>query len=226
MISDFQIYFNIPIKFILTYITKSLITLRIAFCLLMVRVWVFQNWLFLLQALKEWLLGIVGDLNASVIKTSSDNGKRVCSVLIVLDLLRKIYDKLLPSEKPNADEVIYIFSMLRLRPDISSEKFPDLNFVTNYIPQHYHERMAAVLNHFLVICLPTNNVKNADWISVIPLIHIFKKRIHPFDPPVIKTEKIQWTDRDINLILLRKPHVGAVPKWVWGSTYYMHTYIM
>ena len=122
----------------------------------------------------------------------------------------KIYDRLLKPEKLNSNEIDILFSMLRLKPD-SSQKCADLNFVRNYIPQDYHEHVGDVLVYFMKLCLPTNNLKSVDWVYVVPLIHIFKKKINPFDTPTRISQKIKWTDGNIDLTLLRKPATNAVP---------------
>ena len=142
----------------------------------------------------SWLLGIGKCLKSTNISSVTDNGRLMCSVLLILHVLFKVKHYV---HSVNPHEVAFLFTMLCLRPDISSHlnhKCLDLTFLTSNIPQEYHVKIVDELIFFTNQMLPVASL-NLEWICVIPLIHIFSKRIEPFDLPVFTSNEIQWRDK-------------------------------
>lgn len=124
----------------------------------------------------------------------------MCSVLIILDTLFKM-SRFYHRSDIDRSWISLLFSMLRLRPELKQSqapKFLDLTFLSAFIPDPYHREVAKALVYFTEQVLLDGGAK-PEWINVLPLIHIFEKRIHPFDSPALTSEKINWTDKSVNL---------------------------
>ena len=118
----------------------------------------------------------------------------MCSVLVIMYILFKISDRVTPSSI-SSDNIAQLFSMLHLRPEkVSNQIPPDLNFIMGFIPDQYYPEVAKVLIHFATIMQP-----KIDWVYVIPLIHILKKKVLPCAKPEVESSLIKWTDVDFKL---------------------------
>ena len=145
----------------------------------------------------KWLLDIIIYVRGVEIHSASDNGKRMCTVLIILVLLYKIEANIHP------DDVIMVLSLLRLRPpetrDVQVPKFLDLLLVMRSIPEDFHAEMSAILSRFknYVLYIATEEL---EWVYIIPLIHILSKQVKPLEELALTiSEKIQWRDDSLPL---------------------------
>lgn len=160
---------------------------------------------FHVQVLISWLLNIADHVKLVEVHNSTDNGRKMCCVLLILNVLFKISD-CYHSEDIKSSQISLLFSMLRLRPHLDQSqamKFLDLDFLSSFIPDQHHIEVAKALVYFTKQVLPSGNT-SPEWIFVLPLIHFFQKKIHihPFDSPALTSEKINWTDESINFYLL------------------------
>jgi hypothetical protein len=157
------------------------------------------------QVLIKWLFDIARYVSSHEVGDSSDNGKKACSALIILDIFFKLKFSHQPSDVP-PNYIKTIFSMLQMRPELppmQRPKFSDLNFLMMYIPDCYYTKIAEVLVHFTNQVLPTDSGK-PEWVYVLPLIHIFDRRVTAFDFPELKSASIRWTDEKVNLDTVSK----------------------
>lgn len=138
----------------------------------------------------------------------------MCSVLIILDLLSKILDRLRGIKPSN---ISMLFSMLRLQPDISKSPYSctDLRFLQNYLGERSCRDVAGVLVKFTNLMLSTGIASQLEWVNVIPLIHIFKQRVESFGPPALKYDDICWTDPDLKLLHIKPQTSDAILKYVY-----------
>lgn len=148
-------------------------------------------------------MDIINFLKSVDISSSFGNGKRMAAVFIVLNLINEVKVHLTDNQGVYFNEVGTIFSMLCLKPDVHlpTPKSGDLQFLLTYIPVQSQLSIANVLIGFTNGLL--RNVKHfkiIKWLNVIPLIHIFKKKVIPFDPPV---RDINWIDEDVRLHLVK-----------------------
>ena len=104
-----------------------------------------------------------------------------------------------------------LLSMLRLQPDISSFKCVDLQFLTSYIPDGCFKDVGQMLKDFINFILP-DCLERLDWINVIPLLHIFLKKIQPFDGPVLAYNEIKWSDMLITMYKMKKATRVAISR--------------
>lgn len=151
-----------------------------------------------------WLLDIADCLKLVDVHNSGDNGRKMCSVLVIINLLFEISDSFKSDINPS--QISFLFSMLRLRPHLEQSqimKFLDLDFLGRFIPDQHHIEVAKTLIHFTKKVLPSGSA-GPEWIFVLPLIHFFQKKIHlyPFDSPALTSEKINWSDKNFNLYML------------------------
>lgn len=158
-------------------------------------------WIFItLQEFKKWLFNIATYLKSVQMNSSSENGKRMCVVFIILHLLYKIRDHLMI--KKNEDLFYTLFKMLHLKPELSPAlTFPDLNFIMSFIPDDHHKAVANFLVHFTNTMLPfiINNWNKPHWIYAIPIIHVLDGRIQSFDNPALTSNEIIWKDNRVEV---------------------------
>lgn len=144
-------------------------------------------------------------LKTLVVESSSQNGKRMSLVLIVLDLLFKILGHLHNSQIESF-EINTLFSMLMLRPDLSkAKKFPDLNDVINFIPQDYRKHIAGVLERFINRLLPSNHMEQTEWVYVVPLMHALDGKLDK----ATSSGSIKWSDDRVRIQNIGKPEANA-----------------
>ena len=137
-------------------------------------------------------------------KTAYDNGRRICCVLIILYLLKRIENQLQSSDKNNND-YYFLFSMLLLKPNDEPRRCTDLSYVRTFISAHGHKAVADLLLHFVNRVLSSNNLQRMEWIFVIPLVHFLKDKTKPFADPALHSKNIEWLDKDIDLTnIIRK----------------------
>jgi hypothetical protein len=144
---------------------------------------------------------IVYYLSTVTTKSAIDNGRRVTSVLIILDLLNKISGDLQRSELPNVSEINVLFSMLMLKP---ATKFHDLRVAVNSIPKNYRKHVADVLAQFINEILPSNHLEQSSWVYVVPLIHALDDNGSAGD--------IKWSDSRITMQNIGKTGTNAFLK--------------
>lgn len=174
-----------------------------------------------LQALLTWLLDIAKHLT-SIEATSSDNGRKMCSVLIILNVLFKTY-RCFHRRDINAYDVSRLFSMLHLMPESyqsyrATKHSLDLNFLMRYIPEDNYGEVAAALIFFVNLIVPV--AVRPEWVYVIPLIHIFDKTTQPFGNPQLTSGSISWTDKKIRLASINTNSLNEISRY----NYIYHSY--
>lgn len=147
---------------------------------------------------KQWLLDIAGHLKSIEVNSPSVNGRRMCSVLIILNLLDKIVAGL-HRDDLNSNDISVLFSMLCLKPNLARSNCDDLDFLKMCIPYSHHKVVADFLVKFTNTILPMSNLRRPDdWLYVIPLIHIFEN-VPTFGSVPLTSNEIKWKDSRINL---------------------------
>lgn len=157
-----------------------------------------------------WLHDVARCLETKEFKSPSDNGKRVCSVLVILELLMKIDKKLERNQgiDRNISDHYYLFSMLYL---ISKQpQDASLNFFQSFIPDKENESVAKLLLKYMELVLPSCNLERIEWLYMVPLIHILKKRIKPFDKIIVASLKWKDPDIDMDCLKIRSSSLSAV----------------
>ena len=151
-----------------------------------------------MQVLKTWLLDIAKDLKSSDVYSATDNGRRMCSVLVVLAVLSKASWLLFSSNEISADEISLPFSMLRLCQKPHHSHAVDLNILMDFVSEKHYVDVARVLAVFTTKILPSPSAVS-EWVYVIPLVHIFRKKTKPYQDPALVSKDILWSDADIPL---------------------------
>ena len=158
----------------------------------------------------NWLLSIATHLKSRDVKTPSANGKRMCSVLIIVSLLYKLSaDSHVRNIAPN--NISGLFSMLCLRPDVTKFSCTDLKVLQSFIPDASIKDVAKALIFFIANILPNGQLR-PDWVNVIPLVHFLLGKVNPFDPPKMSSKEIKWIDRHISLAKVTSPTAIAISK--------------
>ena len=149
--------------------------------------------------MKNWLLEVKHKLMSTPINSSHDNGRRMCSALVILDLIFRLssdgFDKYFVT-----NEIVILFSMLHLRPE-ARQCYVDLDFLCSIIPVSYHAKIADMLIYFTNKVLPEAE-PGSSWVHIVPLIHLFNKKIKAFEEPKMRSADISWNDSMLRLHLL------------------------
>lgn len=143
------------------------------------------------------------------VENSIQNGKIMASVLCILYLLHSIKKHLERSNR-NDNAVIKLLSILRLQPYFSESvpKCLEWDTIVKIVPTSCHEKIADVLESYINSLLSQHNFM--EWLYILPLIHLLKKKTTPFNNPVLNSESIQWTDSTIkNWSALSTQHVKS-----------------
>ena len=128
----------------------------------------------------------------------------MCSVLIILMLLSKvIQDQHFKLEMFHLEELCSMFGMLCLAPhQLDTQwKSEDLDILLNFVPEVAYDEIATCLEEFINSVIEERQLRGPQWLYVLPLIHIFRKKIKPFEKPA--TTDIQWDDNKIKLSLAK-----------------------
>ena len=96
-----------------------------------------------------------------------------------------------------------MFGMLRFVPhQLDTQwKSEDLEVLLNFVPEGAYDQIATCLEEFTNFVIKERQLREPQWLYVLPLIHIFRKKIKPFDKPA--TTNIQWEDNNIKLSLAK-----------------------
>lgn len=139
------------------------------------------------------------------VHSSSMNGKKIYSVLVLLWLL---YEQ----RELGLDDVSMLFSMLRLKHDIEPYKFEDLRFLQSMFTATVQDKIADILIHFINLILPNRDVcMECQWLHVIPLVHIFKRTTQPFAS--LYEKEIIWMDNNFNLFIVKQNMSIQAPRY-------------
>lgn len=150
---------------------------------------------------KEWLFSIANYLISIKIESTIDNGKRICSVLVILSNLYRIFIFLNSKDFTNIPRM---FSMMLLKPNIDRASCEDLTFVLTMIPEQECAGIAEVLVTFANHIISKNGLTTTEWLYVIPIIHVLNNKIEPFQKPSLNLSDIKWTNDYIDLGKMKK----------------------
>lgn len=132
------------------------------------------------------------------------NGKRICAVLTIFRLFNETHTDL---QNVINDNIAELFSMLRLKPGNYRHSI-ELNYLTSFIPDDQYEVIAGIFVRFINLIIPTN----IEWVYVIPILHIFQKRIKHCEVSEISYKDIQWTDQLIDESEIKTPISKQISK--------------
>ena len=102
------------------------------------------------------------------------------------------------------EELCSMFGLLCLAPyqlDTQQWKSEDLDVLLNFVPEAAYDENATCLEEFTNFVIKERQLRGPQWLYVLPLIHIFRKKINPFEKPA--TTDIQWEDNKIKLSLAK-----------------------
>lgn len=96
-----------------------------------------------------------------------------------------------------------MFSMLQLEPDVSSSQCEDLLVLQLFIDDHgkVADLLINIINNQI---LKSSHKSSCEWLCAIPLIHMLKNKVEPFQKPAFTSKEIQWSDSDLHLGHLTK----------------------
>ncbi len=134
------------------------------------------------------------------ITSPEDNGRRMCSVLVLLYLLWKSLDENI--EYDNC--IIDMFMMLFMEPQkVEGSKWTitELKILKSFVPKEFYSKLAECLIKFLQVTIDKKKMNPALWLLVLPVIHIFQEKVQVTDTieEFQFIELSKWYDDDIIL---------------------------
>lgn len=131
------------------------------------------------------------------------NGKQICSMLVVLLLLNKIYSHFKENDVKDYKTISSMFSKLCLQVSNSQQPptCPDLDFVLSRIPDDHRKNIAEALKELVNSIVSLNGWKTPEWLYAVPLIHILNGKIEPFQRPTLTSKDINWKNDCIDVTL-------------------------
>ena len=149
----------------------------------------------------EWLIDIAKHLKRIDVNSSTDSGRRMCVVLLIIVLLFKIQKF---QDLINFDYITLLFSMLHImrppeRPGVQQvPNFLDLAVIMARVPEDKLIQVSNALLFFNRQILPISSDR-LDWVYIIPLIHIFSKKVKISEKRTLLYNEIEWKDENLQL---------------------------
>ncbi len=128
------------------------------------------------------------------------NGRRMCSILAILYL----FYKLRCSHSRYLENINNMLFMLGMIPqEVSSRKWMlmEVQILRSFVPNEFCSNLAHCLVFFVNLVVKTKHLRQPQWLSSIPLIHILKEKINISDihDEHESIDISQWTEDDIKL---------------------------
>ena len=149
--------------------------------------------------LREWLIGIVEELQVAPASTPEENGQRMASVLAVLCCIHSLCQTRagISHDQFSLKFAAECFAMLLLQPNIEKQTCVDLDMVLNLMPlDSTKENVAKALLSYSIYLHEKQDLQQPQWLNLIPLIHFLRKESVPFGLPEMQPDKIKWDSGD------------------------------
>ena len=130
----------------------------------------------------------------------------MCSILVILCLFRRMIPDHAKLNSFDLEFLCILFEMLRLVPhEVNSQwKCEELDVIFTFIGDTAYGEVATCLGDFTNLVIERCKLSKPEWLHIIPLIHIFQKKVKPFERAATKSDSIQWQDNCIKLHLAKR----------------------
>ena len=158
---------------------------------------------FLIQIFLGHLISIVKDLCQLAIKGALENGKRMSSVLVLLCCLHHMIPNCIKMDqlyRPTKSALLY---MLRLMPDPMQRRCLDWEYLLTMIPPKFKKTVYEAVLRFTMDLGHTECLSQPHWLYSVPLVHLLRGTIQPFQELCLDPSKIPWEDTVISLRTIR-----------------------
>lgn len=138
----------------------------------------------------DWILSVVDDLQMKPVDNAEENGKRMSSVLTIVSCIYYLIPQPIPLDSFESKVIATILSMLFLRPNLQERQHTDLDIVLSLLPDKSRKAASDALCGLCTHLSSHKDLREPDWVHVIPLVNFLLKKSVPFD--AVKLEKIDW----------------------------------
>ena len=162
----------------------------------------------------KWLRDILEHLECIDIKSRHEYGERMCSVLVILRLLQKVIPQDTPIHtfldyyKLHTNWIVRCFSMMLMEPEeIKPNQWviKELDVLMKFVHSKSYSEVSNCLVTMVNYVIKDKHLLQCQWLYVLPLIHIFRLRIKPFENRNLSN--IQWDDEDVKLPTMMRTSV-------------------
>ena len=144
-----------------------------------------------------WLLSLVDELQVKAVSNAEENGRRMASVLAIAFSIHSLVPNPIPRTSFESSAIAAVLSMLHLKPNLKELQHSDLDFVLSLIPETSRKPISDALCGLCTSLSFHKDLREPNWVHVIPLIHFLQKKSKPFD--TLNLEKIVWNNPHLGL---------------------------
>lgn len=153
----------------------------------------------------EWVLTLIDDLQMKPVDNAEENGRRMASVLAIISCIYSLIPQPLTLGNFEPGAIAVILSMLQLKPNLEERQHMDLDVVFSLLPDKSRKAASEALCGMCTHLSSHKDLREPDWVQVIPLIHFLQNKSKPFDTP--NPDKIVWKNFYLGLY-----HVKSVTR--------------
>ena len=125
------------------------------------------------------------------------------SVLVILCCLHHMIPEFFKMDKIYPQNKSALLYMLRLMPDPVQRKCLDWEYVMNMIPPTFKKTVYEAVLGFTVDLGHTEYLSKPQWLYSVPLVHLLRGTIQPFQELCLDPSKVPWGDTLIGLRTIR-----------------------
>lgn len=126
------------------------------------------------------------------------NGKRMASAITIICCMHKKHLKIDSNYKSA------LLSMLRLLPDIQSQKCIDWEYVSELMPTAFRTLACESIRAMILSLSNTRYFSQPEWLFAIPVVHFLYGASVPFQDRILSPCDIPWRDKYIDLGNVRR----------------------
>ena len=149
------------------------------------------------QALVEWILSVIEELQMRPADNSEENGRRMASVLAIVSCIYTLTPRPLSLDRFDSNAIAAILSMLCLKPNLQGRQHTDLNIVLSLLPEKSRKPASEALCGLCIQLSSHKDLRKSEWVQVVPLVHFLQKKSVPFD--TLNPDKIVWCNPSLGL---------------------------
>ena len=151
-----------------------------------------------------WLLIVTEHLRQINIASAEDNGRKMASALTVIFCFYQLIPRPLKMELIPFTYIEMLLSCLYLLPDLEHAVCLDLDFIRSLVPGDNRKAVSEAIVGFCLQLSHTKLLESPQWLDAIPLVHLLRGDLRPFQKLSSDPKKMGWNDKSLGLVHVRK----------------------
>lgn len=123
------------------------------------------------------------------------------SVLVIMCCIHKMAPKYVKLNKIDPNIISELLLMLSLNPEPLLKRCDDWSYLLNLLhnKDSFKKNIYDSLREFIIILSHEHHLMKPEWLFSLPLLHLLREQIQPFQELELNPQKIPWKDDEINL---------------------------